>query len=201
MTVLTNPFFLIRNSMIIEPNIKNSGNILLGAAEYIDKKLYLEVKPKPLSEIKFDCKYNQIQSLFVKNKIIYNDIKNENKLVKEMINDLVLDYNIETLAILRKRESTSQIIALHNCELIDFCDLFFEISDSINKTISNKKFDIHITQYQLKLENRKIMIAEKIGEDYLIALLIDSSKISTGVILNVFIPLLKEELFKILIDS
>jgi len=183
----------------IEPNIEYSGNILLKVTEYIDKKH--EIREEELSKIEFNCKYDEIQKIFIKNKILYIDVKNENKLVKDIINELIIDYNIETLAVLKDENSKNKIIALHNCEVIDFCDLLYDIFESIIQTIYNKRFSFTMNQYQVRLENNKIIIVEQIeNTDYLIGLLIDTQKISIGFILNVFIPLLKEELLKILID-
>jgi len=183
----------------VQANVKFKGNILLKAAEYIDKSQNLDDAIPLLDEIEFSCKYPEIQRLFIKNKIEYRNIHNEDKLVKSIINELIVDYSIETLAIVKRQNNENTIIALHNCELIDFVDLFSEIFDAIDKTIKNKKFNIKVNQYQLSLENNKMMIAERIEDtNYLIALQIDNKEILTGIILNVFIPLLKEELQKIL---
>ncbi len=184
----------------VGPNINYNGNILLKATEYIDKNLVIDKLDEELSDIEFYCKYDEIQKIFIKNKILYLDIKNENRLVKDVINELIIDYNIETLVILEKENKKNKIVALHNCEVIDFCDLLYDIFEKISQIIYDRKFSFSINQYQVRLENNKIMIVELIeNTNYLIGLLVDTEKLSLGFILNVFIPLLKDELLKILI--
>lgn len=185
----------------IEPNISYDGNILLKATEYKEKHFIIKEFDEELSNIEFHCKYDEIQKIFIKNKILYLDIENESKLVKDVINELIINYNIETLVILEKENKGNRIIAMHNCEIIDFCDLLYDIFDNISKTIYDKKFSFSMNQYQVRLENNKVMIAESIeNTNYLIGLLVDLEKLSLGFILNVFIPLLKEELLKIFVD-
>jgi hypothetical protein len=182
----------------IEDNIDYEGNILLSLNDDFNHYNNDDLD-NDLSEIEFDCKYSEIQKIFIKNKVHYIDLETENKLVKDIINGLIVDYNIETLVVLKKEGNKNKIIALHNCDVIDFCDLLHEVFESIIDTISDKKFSFVVNQYQIKLENNKIIIFEQMkNTDYFIGLLFDIEMLSTGVVLNVFLPLLKEELLKIL---